>query len=256
MYKFQPRSLKGGGEDTGGILLASTLGCVIAIILLVLVAQYTDWPKQLCDMMNPPPKKSANLKKQKDTSGPKPSMLYNTDKTRNRQMIDYPTNFKPGYEQDTYAPPPTAPPKRVPKTASSKPTFTKVNAPRQKFTTGKEPAVHLPGVPKPGKVQGAADVFKANKAMYDALQNKQLRNRMTHAAHGIEPVYDRQTLPYKTYDPRRRDMYTKIMNKKSEQLRQKGLLATTFGLPQTFETELTPQARARTLGQSIEFESY
>lgn len=271
MYKFEPyvntqQGLKGGGDDdVGGVLLASALGCVIAIILLVIVAQYTQLPKQICDMLNTPPKPGVALKQQGPVASPKaaspqPQRLLggnvNNDADRNRQLIDYPSYFKPGYDPDTYAPPPTGPPKKVPKAVSGKSVFAKVNAPRQKFTTGKEPAVHLPGVPRPGKVTGAKEVFSANKAMYDALQNKQLRTRMTNAHHGLEPIYDRQTLPYKTYDPRRRDHYAKIMNKKSRQLRQKGLMSTAFNLPQTFETELTPQERAKTLGQSIDFEDF
>lgn len=237
-FDYSTRAIRGGydGDDgnVGGVLLATALGCIVAVIMLVLVAQYTTLPQYICSVLSTPPK-----------TQPAPTKLL-------REEVKYPDNFVPGYQTPVIKSP--ARPTGKPKPQSSKSSHVKVQSEFQRFTTGKEPSVTLPGIPQPSNVSGADQVFAANKALLNSVQKKELRQRIAAATWGVPAVYDRPTIGFDTLDPKDTEMYQKAQIRNSQRLMQKGCLGTMFNLPQTFGTAPVPPHSAHNLGRGIEFE--
>lgn len=237
MYRYpQVRHLSGGYESDDGVaavIVATALGCVVAIVLLIIVGQYTTLPQYLCGVLGSAAKTT------------QPTRLL-------RKEIPFPDTFIRGYPTPVEKSP-KKPPNR-PRAQSTRGDYVRVKDAFQKFTTGKEPTVMLPGIPQPGGVSGADQVFKANKALINSVQNRELRQRMAAATWGVPKVYDNRQIGFQTYNRDTEDLYAKAQIRNAERLLNKNCLSMMFNLPQTFATATVPSQAETMLGRGIEFE--
>ena len=219
-----------GGGDAGTTLLASILGVFVAVIALVLIAQYTTWPQQMCSAMsgNSTSKKKpvSTMAKNVRVQEPSPRPTTTTRLMKGRS--------------------------KFPKPAKSMPV--KVTAPRQRFSVGNAPKPLIPGIPKPGGVKGGAEVLAVNKFMFDTIKDKKLRRTIADAINGPVPYMDDVEIGFKCYDPKLTDFYAQKQRQNAGKIARAASGGFMFNLPQHYEPATYSKQQAADAGRWLDTE--